>query len=204
MMELHFPAKAKVHLAIFATSILALIHYNHDPFLSMIIVEISALYVITTNRQQRELLPALSIIVISKIATLPLTLNYYNPASVKEYLIIVLLYDLGVALALQFGYRANAFRKLFKVTTPPRKIPQVLAMCTLLYLGIFHILLVLSEILIWEYDHQIFASEPFFYGSFEGIRTLHKLLLLLAIWSMLLDSHFVDYDRYKKLTPSNN
>ncbi len=204
MMELHIPTKAKVHLAIFAASILALIHFSHDPFLSMVIVEISALYVITTNRQQRELLPALSIIVFSKILTLPLTLNYYSPASVKEYLVIILLYDLGVALALQFGYRANGLRKLFNVTTPARKIPQVLAMCTLLYLGIFHIFLVLSEILIWEYDHQLLSSEPFFYGSFEAARTFHKLLLLLAIWSMLLDSHFVDYDRYKKLTPSNN
>lgn len=204
MMELHIPTKAKVHLAIFAASILALIHFSHDPFLSMVIVEISALYVITTNRQQRELLPALSIIVFSKILTLPLTLNYYSPASVKEYLVIILLYDLGVALALQFGYRANGLRKLFNVTTPARKIPQVLAMVTLLYLGIFHIFLVLSEILIWEYDHQLLSSEPFFYGSFEAARTFHKLLLLLAIWSMLLDSHFVDYGRYKKLTPSNN
>ena len=131
-MELHIPTKAKVHLAIFAASILALIHFSHDPFLSMVTVEISALYVITTNRQQRELLPALSIIVFSKILTLPLTLNYYSPASVKEYLVIILLYDLGVALALQFGYRANGLRKLFNVTTPARKIPQVLAMCTLL------------------------------------------------------------------------
>lgn len=204
MKELQFSAKAKVHLAIFAASILALIRYSHDPFISMIIVEMSALYVITTNRQQRELLPALSIIIFSKIVTLPLSLNYYSPASVKEYLIIILLYDLCVAMALQFGYRAKTFRKIFKVTTPPRKIPQVLAMCTLLYLGIFHILLVLSEILIWEYDHQIFSSEPFFYGSFEVVRTLHKILLLLAIWSMMLDSHFVDYERYKKLTPSSN
>lgn len=191
---------AKANLIMFLVSVVALVHYSHDMFLSMIVVELTALYVMLMNRRQREILPALMIVVVGKILTLPLITELYSPVSVKDYILVVLCYDLLMAVALHAGYKSEALRKLFNVSTPARKIPQVLAMCTLLYLGVVHLCLVLGEVLIWQYDHTLLSSTPFFYGSFELVRTLHKMLLLLAIWSMCLDSYFVDYERYRRLT----
>ncbi len=197
---MQFTHAAKVHLLACIASVFGVVHFNNDAIVSMVMVELSVLYVMLTHYRQRELLPSLVIILLSKILVLPLTLNLYSAASVKEYVELLLVSDLLTALALHKGYRSSALRKIFGVQTPARKIPQVLAMCTLLYLGVVHLCLVWGEIRLWENDETFFSSTPFFYGSFELVRTLHKMLLLLAIWSMCLDSYFVDYERYRRLT----
>lgn len=107
----------------------------------------------------------------------------------------------GMLIALLGKYYRNSFlRGLFKVNTPSRLIPQVLAMITVLSAGMLHHSIILIEVYAYQYDSGLFSGMPFFYTHYEGVKIVIKGLLLLAIWSMCLDSYFVDYERYRRLT----
>lgn len=180
-----------VHIIIFFVSLVALFQFRHDALFSMIVSELVTLYVILFNLNRREILPPLVFIVLFKVIEYPLAIALYADGIFEQvgYLGFIMAADLFLALSV-ITYRWPVIRKLFRVNTPNLKIPQVNALCTLLTLGIFHISLVIGELLIYYFGFLSADSPPFFYRTFPEIRATLKLLMLLSVWSMMLDAHF--------------
>ena len=195
---------ALAHLLLFFLSMVAFWYSNSDPIISMFFFEFIALYVAITHRSRREILPPLAILIIFKIVTLPITISLFSSETLEIYLGTVISLNLVLAYLLSRFYRVQHLRKLFKVETPRRLIPQVLAMVSVLLIGAIHNLIVLFEVVLWGYDQTIFSSTPFFYSHYEPVKIVIKGLLLLAIWSMCLDSYFVDYSKYEKKNPKKS
>jgi hypothetical protein len=179
------------HIAIFIISLVALVEFRHDALFSMIISEVVTLYVIACNLNRREILPPLTFIILFKIIEYPIAIALYGGAIFQQlgYLGFIMTADLLLVLAVM-SYRRPLIRALFRVRTPNLRIGQVNALCTLLGLGAFHILLVMSELAIYYFGLLSAESPPFFYRTFPEIRATLKVLMLLSIWSMMLDAHF--------------
>lgn len=132
--------------------------------------------------------------------TLPISLVLFTSDTIIGYLLSVIVLDMLLAFSLGRLYRSESLRRFFKVDTPSRLIPQVLAMISVLGIGVVHHLIVLGEVVLFQSSPSLFSGMPFFYTHYEGVKIVIKGLLLLAIWSMCLDSYFVDYERYRRLT----
>lgn len=198
-----FPIKW-LHGLLFVGSFVVLWFFKGDDWISLLLLELCALYIAVTHASQKELIPPLAILIGAKVASIPLWIMLFSDKTVSYYLIFIIGYNLLLASALVKFYRHPRLRKIFGVSTPSRKIPQVLAMATMLGFAAGHLGLVLIEVRLYDFEPTIFDGIPFFYRTFESISLFIKGLLLLAIWSMCLDSYFVDFDRYKKLETRNN
>lgn len=197
---MQFWASRWLHLVFFILSFIILWVFSENDFVSMYLFELCALYIAVVHQSRRELLPALAILICFKLATLPVWQLLFSDKTVSFYLIAIIVYNVVLASILVRSYRSDALRSLFRVQTISRKIPQVLAMSTVLGLGAIHSGLVLIEVQVYDYDPTFFNHVPFFYRTYESFSLAIKGLLLLAIWSMCLDSYFVDYERYRRLT----
>lgn len=191
---------ARYHVFVFVFTIALQIYASvqHLAYITMFLTEAIVLYIALTHRSRRELLPALSVIVVCKSIGLPLFMAFYSADTVAIYFETIILYNLVLMVCLVKGYRSSHLRWIFKVDTPSRKIPQVLAIVWVLGLGVIFHMLVLAEVKIHEFDPDFFTGVPFFYGNYDTIALTLKLLLLLAVWSMCLDSYYVDYSRYRR------
>jgi hypothetical protein len=191
-------AKSTVfNIVAFLVTMVAFWYTAKDAVVSMFFTESVALFIAVVHWSRREILPPIAIFVGFKILSLPISLWLFDASTVATYFVSAILLDIVLLLALGRYYRAETLRRLFKVNTQSRLIPQVLAMISVIGAGIFHHVIVLAEVLLYEYDPTIFTGYPFFYTHYEGVKIVIKGLFLIAIWSMCLDSYFVDYDRYK-------
>lgn len=192
--------QAKFHITVFALSIFLMFYSSLKDFVyvNMVLMEVIVLYIAITHRTRRELLPALFILVTCKLIALPVFISYYSSKTVHTYTEFIILYNLVVMFCLVKFYRSNRLRVFLGVVTPSRKIPQVFALVWVFGLSTVQHLMVLAEVLIYKFDPTFFVGVPFFYGNYDPIALTLKLLLLLAVWSMCLDSYFVDYERYRK------
>lgn len=193
-----------MHIVLFTLSFFALWTFRGHDVVSLYLFELCALYIAITHQRQRELLPPLAIIIGFKLASLPLWFLLFSEKTISLYLVSIIGYNLLLASVLIKFYLHDSLRQLFKVATPRRKIPQVLAMASILAFAAGHLGLVLVEVRIYAYDPTIFEGVPFFYKTYEAASLSIKALLLLAIWSMCLDSYFVDYERYKNYAVSGD
>ena len=196
-------AKSSVfNLVAFVVTMVAFWYTAKDSVVSMFFTETVALFIGVVHWSRKEILPPIAIFVGFKILSMPISLWLFDASTVGSYFVSAIMLDIALLLVLGRFYRAEKLRRLFNVTTESRLIPQVLAMISVIGAGILHHVIVLAEVLLYEYDPSIFNGYPFFYTHYEGVRIVIKGLFLIAIWSMCLDSYFVDFDRYKK-TPEN-
>lgn len=180
-----------LHLTIFILSLLLLFELKHDALFSMIISELVTLYVIGFNLNRPEILPPLTFIVSFKIIEYPIAVALYGGELMQQlgYLGFLVVADILLVIALLM-YRKPIVRRIFGVSTPALKIPQVHAMATLLLIAAAHAFCVMSEIAIYYFGWLSAESAPFFYRTFPDVRASLKMLMLLCIWSMMLDAHF--------------
>ena len=154
----------------------------------MVLAEAIILYVAVSNIKRREILPPLFICLVFKLVEYPFSLWQFD--DIFHYLITLILFDGLLCYVLLKYYRSDLLWKLFKVDVPKLPIPQVNAIATLLLLGVFHLALVLSEMIIYVNDLVVFNDTPFFYRTFPEVRATHKVIIMLGVWSMMLDAYF--------------
>lgn len=154
----------------------------------MVLAEAIILYVAISNMNRREILPPLFICLVFKLVEYPLSLWQFN--NVASYIGMLIAFDVALFYVLIRYYRADILWRGFKVDVPKLPIPQVKAIATILLLGIFHLVLVLSEVLLHINDVVDFVGVPFFYRTFPDVRATVKVVIMLGVWSMMLDAHF--------------
>lgn len=191
---------AKYHVLVFVLSIFLLFYASLSDlvYVNMVLMEAIVIYIAITHRSRREMLPILSILATCKLIALPIFIAFFSSKTVHTYAQFVILYNLVLMFSMVRLYRANILRRFFKVETPSRKIPQVYAIVWVFGLSTVHHAMVLAEVMVYKFDPTFFEGVPFFYDTYGTIALGMKLLLLLAIWSMCLDSYYVDYERYRK------
>lgn len=198
-MQLPLKAASR-HLLVFICTIVLQIYSIMQglDYVNMVLAELIVVYIAVTHRTRRELFPAFSIYVLLKLACLPLFLKYFSTNTASTYFEIIIVYGLLLMLLLAKGYRSRLLRNFFKVDTPDRKIPQIYAIIWVLGIEtVFHLLL-LGEVWIYRLDKTFFEGVPFFYSSYTAFAIVIKTLALLSVWSMCLDSYYVDWERYRK------
>lgn len=181
-----------VHICVFLLSVVAIYWFRHNTVVSMLAPELTALYVALVNLKRKEVLPPLFIIVAFKIVEFPISLAVFNRADVLIGILIA--FDLALAACLLKYHGAQWIRRLLNVTEPVEKryVPQVKATATLLFIGSFHYLIVLLEFWYSVYISPPAAGDvPFFYRTFPEFRAHFKVILVLAVWSMMLDAIWI-------------
>lgn len=179
-----------LHIPAFFLSIYLLFHYRHSVTASMLLLEVVILYVIVTNLNRREILPALALCVAFKVIEAPVSLYLYDitVTNILLYLFCVAAFDALMAISLVKFYRSDVARRLFRVDTPRLKIPQINALAVVIWLGVFHVLLVMCEVVLYQTGIVDFTDVPFFYRTFSEVRASHKILFMLGVWSIMLDA----------------
>lgn len=177
-----------LHIGFFFTSIFAVYWFKNNTLISMVLAEAIILYVAISNMNRREILPPLFICLVFKLVEYPLSLWQFN--NVASYIGMLIAFDVALFYVLIRYYRADILWRGFKVDVPKLPIPQVKAIATILLLGIFHLVLVLSEVLLHINDVVDFVGVPFFYRTFPDVRATVKVVIMLGVWSMMLDAHF--------------
>jgi hypothetical protein len=179
-----------LHIPAFLLSIYLLFHYRLSATASMLLLEVVILYVIFTNLTRREILPALALCVAFKIIEAPVSLYLYDitVTNILLYLFCIAAFDAVMAVSLLKFYRSDSARRLFRVDTPRLKIPQVNALVVVIWLGVFHVGLVMCEVLLYQTGLADFEGVPFFYNTFSEVRASHKILFMLGVWSIMLDA----------------
>ncbi|MAA93734.1 MAG: hypothetical protein CML22_07285 [Rheinheimera sp.] len=177
-----------LHIGFFFASVIAVYWFRNNTLISMVLAEVIILYVAISNINRREILPPLFICLVFKLVEYPLSLWQFG--NVEHYIVMLIVFDSALCYVLLRHYRSDMLWRLFKVEVPKLPIPQVKAIATLLLLGVFHLLLVLSEVLLHVNDLVSFDGVPFFYRTFPEVRATHKVVIMLGVWSMMLDAYF--------------
>ena len=180
------------HFCVFVVSVMLIYYFRHNTVVSMLAPELIALYVALVNLNRKEILPPLFIIVLYKLVEFPISLAVFSRADVL--ICILISFDLALAWCLYKYHRADWIRGMFRVSQPVEKryVPQVTATATLLLIGCLHYAIVLAEFLYTVHVSPPAAGEvPFFYRTFPEFRSHFKVILVLAIWSMMLDAIWV-------------
>lgn len=176
------------HIVVFFASIVFVYTFRNSTLISMFAAELIILYVAAVNLRRREILPALAICLAFKLLEYPISLWQFN--NVISYLLLLIAFDSALLYALSRHYRSPKLWELFKVDVPPLPIPQVKALCTLIAVGIFHLTLVTTEVVLHLTGMVAFDEIPFFYRTYPEARATHKVIFMIGVWSMMLDAHY--------------
>ena len=155
----------------------------------MLAPEVTAAYVALANLKRKELLPPLMIIVLFKLIEFPLSLVAFRSAD--SYLLTSIAFDCCLIFCLARYHNAEFLRKIMRVSEPieRRYLPQIKATITIMTIGVIHYIVVLLDYWASLYLYTLQPGEvPFFYETFGLVRTPYKAILVLAIWSMMLDA----------------
>lgn len=168
-----------LHIAAFILSIYVMIHFKSEP-ISRLMLEAALLYVLITNFRRIEVVVPICIWFLVKLVEYPTTEYFFGKSlpEVSNYLISRFVFDLLLASVLFYFY------KWLNV----QRAPQVTAICTILMLGLVQYALVITEIQIYLYDKSLIDGPPFFYRTYTNLKATQNILLLLGIWSLMLDS----------------
>lgn len=69
----------------------------------------------------------------------------------------------------------------------------MVAICIILSFSSISILCIVTELVAYKFKPDWFslAQAPFFYGLYEYTSTAFSCLMLLGVWSMMLDAHYL-------------
>ena len=177
-----------MHMLMCVTSIASLYIFRNHTFMSMILSELIIIYVAIANYKRREILPALFICLAFKLIEYPVALWQFTHA--PNFILTMIGFDIALFYVLGKFYKSAFLWNLFKIDVPQLRIAQVQAIRTLLLIGVFHLTLVLTEVSLHLLNFVNFESVPFFYRTFPEVRATLKALIMLGIWSMMLDSYY--------------
>jgi hypothetical protein len=181
------------HITIFIACFAVWFFIPHPMQAVSIILVCICLYLVFFNLKNREILPAMVIIMLTELVK----------AAVEAYLKDPRLYHLmGYIAALSFTSLAQSFL-LFRYHADPRLqqlfgvefrrlyIPQVLAICMLSFANAVFYLAMLSEVVIFAIDDTFFSGMPFFHKNASVITSFITGGVIVALWSMMLDAHYL-------------
>jgi hypothetical protein len=152
-------------------------------------------YVIAANRSRREILPALVIILLAYAVRLPVSyLLYGREISLQvAYFGFYFLFNCLLSFIL-FTYHCNPkLQQMFSVEFQRKWIPQVVAICMILVMSAIFILCLVAELVTYWIIPEWFSQShpPFFYSIHKYTSAAFTCLMLLGVWSMMLDAHYL-------------
>lgn len=178
-------AKDLLCLTICALSLAAIFYFGNTLY-NYLATAIAILTVSIFSLSRRENLPILLFVI--GIQLLEFTLGTMLEAVQLLQLTAVSLLDLLLAFFIVHYHKDRTLYKLFKVTEPTRRVPQVYLLSLVLAFSSLFSFLMAGEIMFYYVDENFFQGEvPFFYSISSSAKLTLKVCFDLAIWSLLLD-----------------
>lgn len=152
-------------------------------------------YVIVANMSRREILPAMFILLFAYAVNWTVTYPIYDRQLDRQIMLYGFWFVFNLALSwLLFKYHCSP--RLLQLVGAQFKrmwIPQVLAICIILSFSSISILCVLAELVAYKIEPTWFSQDvaPFFYGAYKYTSNVFSCLMMLGVWSMMLDAHYL-------------
>ncbi len=185
------------HFTLFAVSIGVWWQSEYPTYHDAIYMLVASMYVALVNLPRREILPAMLILILAYSLNWAVTYSLYDTNKWMQLALFGFLTAFNLALSyLLFKYHcAPKIQQLLQVTFCRKFIPQVLAMCMICAMAAFANFCVMLEIAAYIFAPGLFDSVgkdgPFFYSNVATVMAVLNCLMLLAIWSMMLDAHYL-------------
>lgn len=186
---------ASCHFTAFALSLAVWWVFSTTMYEDSALMVVISAYVVISNLSRREIVPALLIILLAFAVNWFFSLHLYQRDIKSQVMLNSFWFVFYLSLSwLLFRYHCSpTLQRLFGVQFCRQYIPQVIGICIVLSFNSISTLCVLAELVAYWIQPEWFSqtTAPFFYRMYPYTSALFTCLMLLGIWSMMLDAHYL-------------
>lgn len=184
-----------VHFAAFLISAFVWWVFPSTVYVESVYMVAISTYIILANLSRREILPAMAIILVAYLIRWVVSYHIYGRDLMQQiaHFGFYFLFNVTLSFCL-FKYHCHPkIQQLFGVQFARSWIPQVIGICMILTINAVAILCVLVELVAYWVHPEWFSqtTPPFFYGMHQYTSAVLTCLIMLGVWSMMLDAHYL-------------
>jgi hypothetical protein len=192
---------AAAHTAAFCFGVTGYFFSINNQPLSSLVLQVCFLYVFifVLVTKHRHFLPALFMLFAFKIIEFPVS-HYLFEASFWLYIGSIILFDGLLAFCLYRYHQSPHLRTWMRVNSypVPGGIPQVNALIVVLTISVLQALAVSVEVALYK-QGLLSADQLFVHPSYQPVKIMLKILELMAVWAMLIDSVYAEENKAAQL-----
>lgn len=192
---------AAVHTAAFLIGVTGYFLSLDDQALSSLILQMCFVYVVifVLVTKHRHFIPALFMLFTFKILEFPVSQHLFSQ-SFWAYIVSIVFFDGLLAFCLYKYHQSTELRARLRVQglPIPGGIPQVNAIIVILIISVLQASAVSVEVGLYKFGVLTHEQLPVF-TSYQPVKIMLKILELMAVWAMLIDSVYAQENQAARL-----
>lgn len=193
-----------VHILAFLFSMWAYYYFTFEKSAGTIITLGIFTYVILANLKRGEIQPSLWILAVFflvKLSSHRLVYHFIGwNFEAAPYVLALEVFNYVLFSYFLFKFHCSGFLlRLARADIRRAFIPQSIAVSAILILSTVPFFIALCEVALYHFDNSLFAGPPFFYRKYESFEVASHNLIMLGVWSMMLDAHYLKERLQRKM-----